>query len=261
MAMKDSNLTAERIKQYLAEGKRFDGRKTDEFRDISIECGVSKKAEGSAKVKIGKTEVWVGVKLGVMSPYSDSPDKGNLMVTVELTPMSGDKYELGPPKFPAIELGRLVDRGVRESGFIDLSKLCIEKGEKVWMVSVDLIPLNASGNLFDAAALAGILALKNTKMPKYDGEKVDYKEKTNKGLPLNDLPISVTVLKIGDYLIVDPLPEEEEQADARLTVASLTDGTICAMQKGGDEPVSAEETNNMINLALKSAKNLRKLVK
>ncbi|MEJ2267569.1 MAG: hypothetical protein P8X70_00645 [Nanoarchaeota archaeon] len=41
-----SKLTAERIKEYLQEGKRFDGRGLDEFRDIGIETGVSKNAEG-----------------------------------------------------------------------------------------------------------------------------------------------------------------------------------------------------------------------
>ena len=46
--METSRLTGERIKQYLAEGKRFDGRKPDEFREIFIETGISKNAEGSA---------------------------------------------------------------------------------------------------------------------------------------------------------------------------------------------------------------------
>ncbi len=41
-----SNLTGERIKEYLSEGKRFDGRKPEEFREIIIETGVSKNAEG-----------------------------------------------------------------------------------------------------------------------------------------------------------------------------------------------------------------------
>jgi len=251
----------ETIIDYLKQGIRFDGRKLDEYRDIKIEVDVTKTAEGSAKIWIGDTELLAGIKLAVGKPYSDSPENGTLMVDAELTPLSSPKFESGPPSINAIELARVTDRAIRESESIDTKKLCIEKGEKVWMVSVDLIPLNASGNLFDAAALAGILALKNTKMPKYDGEKVDYKEKTNKGLPLNELPISVTVWKIGDYLLLDPLSEEEEHADARLTVASLTDGTICAMQKGGDNPITIDEANKMVDLALKSAKNLRKLVK
>ena len=46
----------------LNENIRFDGRKNDEHRKITVEYGISKSAEGSARVKIGNTEVIVGVK-------------------------------------------------------------------------------------------------------------------------------------------------------------------------------------------------------
>ena len=176
--IEESNLTAKRIHEYLEHGNRFDKRDPEEYREIIIECGISKKSEGSAKVKIGKTEVWVGVKMEVAEPYPDSPDKGNLMVTAELTPLSHPKYEYGPPKFDAIELGRLVDRGIRESRYIDLNKLCITEGEKVWQVFVDVYSINDEGNLLDAAFIAAIAALKDTKVPFYDKkeEKIDYEK-------------------------------------------------------------------------------------
>ncbi len=136
--IKTSYITGERIRKYLKESKRFDNRKLDEFREITIETGVSENAEGSAKVKIGKTEVLVGVKMDVAEPYPDSPDKGNLMTTAELLPLSSPRFETGPPKFNAIELGRVIDRVIRESKFIDFEKLCIKEGEKVWAVFVDI---------------------------------------------------------------------------------------------------------------------------
>ena len=83
-----STINAERIKEYLDNGKRFDGRKLDQFREIIIEKNVSKKAEGSVRVKLGKTEVLVGVKMGISEPYPDTPDQGGLMVTAELLPLS-----------------------------------------------------------------------------------------------------------------------------------------------------------------------------
>ena len=131
-------VTAERIKRYLEQEKRFDGRKLEEYRDILIEENVSKKAEGSVRVKLGKTEVLVGVKMDTAEPYPDSPDKGNLMVTAEFLPLSSSRIELGPPKFDSIEVGRIIDRIIRESKFIDLEKLCIKKGEKVWTVFIDI---------------------------------------------------------------------------------------------------------------------------
>ena len=133
-----SNLTAERIKKYLLEGKRFDKRKPEDFREIKIETGISKKAEGSAKITLGKTEIMVGIKMGAGEPYPDSPNRGNLITTAELLPLSSPRFESGPPKFPAIELARVIDRGIRESKFIDFEGLCIQEGEKVWNIFVDI---------------------------------------------------------------------------------------------------------------------------
>ncbi len=255
-----SKITEERIREYLLEGKRFDGRGLDEFRDISVETGISENAEGSARVKIGKTEVIVGVKMKVGEPYPDSPNKGNLMVTAELLPLSSPKFENGPPKFPAIELGRVIDRGIRESKFIELEKLCIKEGEKVWTVFVDIYTLNEDGNLFDAAGIGAIAALKNAKIPKYDEEKEEvlYKEKTEKSLPLSkQTPISLTIHKVGNSLIVDPTREEEEISETRLTIAS-SNGTIFSMQKGNLKELEKEEFYKILDLTEKTEREIFK---
>ncbi len=257
---KVSNLTRERIKEYLSEGKRFDGRKPEEFRNIIIETGVSKNAEGSARVKIGKTEVIVGVKMNVSEPYADSPDKGNLMVTAELLPLSSPRFENGPPKFPAIELGRVIDRGIRESKFIEFEKLCIKEGEKVWTIFVDIYSINDDGNLLDAAGFGAIAALKNAKIPKYDAkkEKVLFGELSDEKIPLNEkIPISLTIYKIGNNLVIDPIREEEDISEARVTIGS-SNGIISSMQKGNPEELSIEDFNNILDLMEKTEREIFK---
>ncbi len=243
-------ITIARIKQYLKEDKRFDGRKLDEFRGLAIEKDVSKKAEGSVRVKLGKTEVIVGVKADVGEPYPDSPDKGNMMVTAELLPLSSPRFELGPPKFPTIELARVVDRGIRESGIIDFEKLCIKEGEKVWTIFIDIYSINDGGNLLDAAGIGALAALKLAKLPKYDKkeEKVLHDE-LEKNIPLTNVnPIPITVHKIGDKLIVDPTREEEDASEARLTVG-ISEGIISSMQKGEITPLKDEEVIKAIDMA------------
>jgi len=261
-AQTTSDITGERIKKYLENGKRFDGRGLDEFREITIETGISKNAEGSARVKIGKTEVIVGVKMDVGEPYADSPDKGNLMVTAELLPLSSSRFENGPPKFPAIELGRVIDRGIRESKFIELEKLCIKKEQKVWTVFVDIYSINDDGNLFDAAGIGAIAALKNAKIPKYDEKKghVLYGELSKEGLPLTkDVPISITVHKIKNSLIVDPTREEEDISETRVTVGS-SEGVISSMQKGESKSLSIGEMNKILELIEKTERDIFKKI-
>ena len=238
---------------------RLDGRKLSEYRKpIELEYGVVKTAEGSARVKIGETEVFVGVKMEVGEPYPDIQDEGTIIVGAELLPLSNPEFELGPPGIQAIELARVVDRGIRESKCLDFKKLCIEAGKKVWLLIIDICPINDAGNLFDASSLAALAALKDAKYPAFDGEKVDYKSKTDKRLELEKTPIAVTVIKIGEKFIVDPDIEEEKAIDARLTVSTIEDGTLCALQKGGDYPLTIEDIEKMLDIGIEKGKELRK---
>ncbi|MFH1589319.1 MAG: exosome complex protein Rrp42 [archaeon] len=248
------------INKSLKQNIRMDGRKNDEFRKIKIETGIIATAEGSARVTCGDTEVIAGVKMSLGTPYPDKPNEGVLMTGAELHPMSNPTFESGPPKEGAIEVARVIDRGIRESGTIDTKKLCIKAGEKVWMISLDISPINMDGNLIDIGALAGMAALKNAYFPEMKDGVVDYKHKSKKSLPISKTPIEVTILKIGENFIVDPTFEEEGMADARLTVAVLEDDGLCAMQKGGDSPLSEAEVSLMVDLAIKKSKELRKLL-
>ena len=248
------------IIELLKKGTRLDGRKATDFREVKVETGVSVNAEGSAKVQIGGTVVLAGVKLAIEKPYPDTPNSGLLAVNTELTPMASPDFETGPPSINAIEYSRLVDRAIRESNIIDMKKLCIEEGEKAWGVLIDIVPVNVEGNLFDAFALAALAALKDTTFPKVVEDKIEYKEKTKEKLPVDAKKdtLSVTVFKIGDNLIVDPLIDEEKIYDARLTVATMADGTLCALQKGGEDPLTAEEIEKMVELGIEKGKELRK---
>ncbi len=260
--IKLNNSDREHILKSLNAGIRFDGRKLDEFRKIVVERGVSKNAEGSARVLFGDTEVLAGVKMAVESPYPDTLDSGNLMVNEELLPLSSPVFEAGPPSEEAIEIARLVDRGIRESKTIDMKSLCITPKEKVWSVMIDIVTINASGSLIDASALAAVAAITTARMPKYEDGVVTYKELTKEKLPvsLKELPVTVTVYKIGPHLIVDPLPEEESVADARITAEFIEDGSIVALQKGGEQPVSPEDIDAMVALAQIKSRELRKLL-
>ncbi|MBR9682924.1 exosome complex protein Rrp42 [Candidatus Woesearchaeota archaeon] len=248
------------ISELASKNKRLDGRGLEDYRQpITIETDISRTAEGSVRVQIGQTVVLAGVKLSIEKPYNDTPDQGGIMINAELTPMSSPEYERGPPGIKAIELSRVIDRGIREAKTIDMKKLCIEPGEKAWFVIIDIVTINDDGNLFDAGGLAALAALKCAKFPKHDPETgvVDYKIKTKESLPLLKEPLPITVYKINNALLVDPTNQEEQAYDARLTIASDTNGTISAIQKGGKTPLSIAEISNIADLALKKAKFLR----
>ena len=98
------NISREYLVRLLDKDKRIDGRKFDEMRNIEISYDVSKHAEGAARVKIGDTEVIVGVKLEVGEPFPDKLDEGTIIVGAEMLPLSSADFESGPPNVDSIEL-------------------------------------------------------------------------------------------------------------------------------------------------------------
>ncbi len=256
-----NNANESYVRKLADEGKREGGRNFEQYRQIRIDAGVAAKAEGSARVLIGDTEVWAGVKLSVDKPFPDRQEEGVLIVNAEFDPLASPDFEPGPPSEASVELARVVDRGLRESKCIDLGKLCITPKEKVWVVNVDVQIMNHDGNLLDAAFLASIAALLNAKLLKYDAEnnKVLYGQ-PEQPLPLTEKPIEVTVRKISGKLMVDTTAEEESALDARLTIATTASGQICAMQKGEKGFFTSEEVLKAVNIAVEKGKELRGLL-
>lgn len=247
----------------LEKGHRRDGRKLDEYRQISVEPGYVEKAEGSALVRIGKTMVLAGVKTGIGTPFPDTPNSGVLQVNAEFVPLASPSFEPGPPDENATELARVVDRSLREIKAIDLDKLAIIPGKKVWLIWVDIYVLDHDGNLLDASMLASMAALLTARMPKasVEGEEVVLDRSAYVDpIPVNHRVVTVTVGKVGEHLLIDPDLEEESILDARIAFAVSEDGWIAGIQKMGMDAVTVEEVLRARDLALKKAEELQDIL-
>ena len=254
-----AKITQKQIADNLQKNTRIDGRGLLDYREITTDIGIIEKASGSALVSLGKTKILAGVKVEMGEPYPDKPEDGVLTVNAELIPLASPDFEPGPPSEDAIELARVVDRGLRESKAVDLKKLCIVPGKKVFVVFVDLNVLDHSGNLFDTAALASILALMNAKTRDYTVSKrgeLKYKNSTTH-LPLQNFPVEVTVAKIGEKMIVDATLEEEAVIDAQITIAIGKDNEICAVQKSLFDTLSQDEVHQALQIATDKAEEIR----
>lgn len=253
------DLRADRVLAELKNNKRLDGRALDEYRKAVITKNVSQTADGSARVKIGETEVITGVKMFPETPYPDMPDQGSISVGVELLALASPGFESGPPREDSIELARVVDRGIRESKALDFKSFCITKGEKAWFVFIDNYALNYDGNLFDACSLSSLAALLETKIPKFEDGAIVKGEYSGK-LKLSRKPLLTTIAKVGGKLIVDPNFDEMHAMQARFSVATTDDNKICAFQKGSGGAFTPDELNECVDLAFKKGKELRKLL-
>jgi len=247
-----ADLKKDYISKLLSKGMRADGRRFDELRQLTVETNFIGSAEGSARVNLGNTQVVVGVKLILGEPFPDTPNSGVLTTNAELIPMASESFEGGPPDQDSIEVARVIDRGIREGRAVDLEKLCMEPGKEVWILFLDVHVLDYDGNLFDAANIGALAALKSATVPaKKAGKGEDYP------LPLKHEPVSVTAVKIDGKLLVDPTHDEERVAEARLTAATIENGNLCAMQKGLEGAFTLDEVFKVVDISRRIGAEVR----
>jgi exosome complex component RRP42 len=255
-----SRLKRKKIEEVLQTGKRMDGRELEEYRTFEIRKKFLEKVEGSAEVKLGKTHVVVGIKADIGTPFEDTPDQGVLMVNAEFTPVAHPTWEPGPPTDAAVEVARVVDRGLRSAEILNLEELGLISGEKVYLIFVDLFILNYDGNLIDACSAGSLAALKTADITEFQVEKGELVKTDNKKkLKLESQPIAVTFVKIGDHFIMDPTADEEEVMDCRLTVTIDEKGNVTTLQKSGVVGLTFEEITKLINSAGDKAAEIRSI--
>ncbi len=252
-------LKANAIISLIKKGVRASGRGLEDFRELEIVTNYIPNADGSAFVKLGNTQVVVGVKLEPGTPYPDTPNEGAIVVSAEFVPTASPLFEPGPPDENAIELARVIDRSLREIKAIDLSKLVLIPGKRVWVVWIDIYVLDHDGNLIDASSIATLAALLTAKVPKaeVEGEEIKIlKGEYVSSLPMNRKVVTVTIGKIDSVLLVDPDMEEETVLDTKLVIAVSDDGRIAGLQKSGMGALSRDEVLRMTELAMKKGREL-----
>jgi exosome complex component RRP42 len=256
-----AKLEQKTVVDLILKGKRLDERGPLDYRPLTIMLGTVEKANGSAYVYLGKTKVLAGIKVEIGTPFPDTPDEGILTVNSEFVPLASPTFEAGPPDENSIELARVVDRGIRESKAIDLKKLCIDPGKKVFMVFVDVYVLDHDGNLIDAAAMAALGALVDARMRAFEVHNGELKYKDEKiPLPMLNYPVPTTSVKIDGTIVLDPCLEEEQVMSCRLTVTTDKDDKVCAMQKGGLGVFTPDEVKQIVSTSISKSRDLREKI-
>ncbi|CAA7029545.1 unnamed protein product [Microthlaspi erraticum] len=247
---------------------RVDGRGLYDYRKLTIKFG---KEYGSSEVQLGQTHVMGFVTAQLVQPYKDRPNEGSLSIFTEFSPMADPSFEPGRPGESAVELGRIIDRGLRESRAVDTESLCVLAGKMVWSVRIDLHILDNGGNLVDAANIAALAALMTFRRPDCtvggeNGQEVivhTLEEREPVPLIIHHLPIAFTFgfFNKGNIVVMDPTYVEEEVMCGRMTVTVNANGDICAIQKPGEEGVSQSMILHCLRLASSRAAATTKIIR
>lgn len=259
-----SNIEKESICSYISKGKRLDGRNLLEMRRLELSPNCIEKAEGSCIAKLGKTSVLAGVKVSVGPPYPDTPNQGAFVINMETLPIASPSFELGPPNELGIEYARVVDRSIRSSNFIKLEELVIEPGKHVYVLFIDIYPIDDHGNLVDAAFYATLGALLTTKIPKVEmssqGPIIIRSEAKPLNLNIESLPVQLTYAKIMDKIILDPTHQEELVSSCRLTLA-ISGSDLVAIQKSGSGVLDIDDILAVVGDLKERSNSIKDLIK
>ncbi|CAI0541846.1 unnamed protein product [Linum tenue] len=258
------------IETALASNLRIDdyNRKPIEYRQLTINFG---REDGSSEVQLGHTRVMCFVSSQLVQPYRERPNEGTMSIFTEFSPMADPSFELGSPGEAAIELGRMIDRGLRGSRAVDMESLCVLAGKLVWAIRIDLHILDNGGNLIDAANVAALAALLTFRRPECSlggengQEVVVHPPEVKDPLPLivHHLPIAVTFgfFSTENTMVLDPTHSEEAVMAGRMTVTVNASGGICAIQKAGGVGVPQREIMRCLRLASQRAGLITKTIK
>jgi exosome complex component RRP42 len=92
-------------------------------------------------------------------------------------------------------------------------------------------------------------------------DKVTLVDEEETPLPTTTIPVSVTMGKVGNYIIVDPNGDEWASMDARITITTNSDGNICALQKGGSDGFTQDEIVQCGELSVRVGAKIREKLK
>uniref|UniRef100_A0A803V3F6 Exosome component 7 n=1 Tax=Ficedula albicollis TaxID=59894 RepID=A0A803V3F6_FICAL len=255
-----SVVLSEAEKLYIVHGVqedlRVDGRGCEDYRCAEVETDVVSNTSGSARVKLGETDILVGIKAEMGTPKLEKPDEGYLEFFVDCSSNSPELEGRGGEEL-GTDIANTLYRVFSCENSVDLKSLCINAKEHCWVLYVDVLLLECGGNIFDAISIAVKAALFNTRIPKV---RVLEDEEGTKEIELSDdpydcirlnvdeVPCIITLSKIGYRHVVDATLQEEACSLASLLISVTSKGAITSMKKVGKGSLDPESIFEMMEV-------------
>jgi exosome complex component RRP42 len=147
----------------VSDNCRTDGRKCLEYRKIDLETDVISGCHGSCHVRIGKTDLLVGVKLQIDEPADETPDEGRIEFSADCSANASPVFEGRGGQEIANDVIAILSNSI--SPAIDRKGLCLIPEKAVWLISIDILILEFSSkaNLIDASGIGVKAALITTR--------------------------------------------------------------------------------------------------
>lgn len=217
--------------ELLKNGKRGDGRKPEDLREITMQTGTVSNADGSARVQFGNTVALAAVygPRELFPRFMQESDRGILRTRYNMAPFSvTDRKSPGPDR-RSTEISKVTRLALAPSVLLDdFPKATVDAFMEV---------IQADGSTRVTALNAASIALAMA------------------GIPMRDLVTACSCGKIKDTLVADLNGLEDNNGDADMAVAMLPGkNEVSLLQMDG--LVTKEELFKLFELAKESCQKI-----
>lgn len=227
---------AKREEKLIVGGKRKDGRKPEQLRDIKMELDTVTRADGSSKVSLGNTVAVVAVygPRRLYPRFMQEQDTGILRCRYNMAPFSVDERKRPGVSRRSIEISKVTKHTFEPALFLEeFPKATLDVFEEI---------LQADGSTRVTAINATSLALAEA------------------GVKMRDLMTACSVGKIDGTLVVDLNGIEDNNSEADVAFAMMpTKGKITLLQMDG--LLTRDELMKLLKMAEQSCKKIYEMEK
>lgn len=224
----------------MSEGRARDGRRTDELRPVTLERGVAPFAEGSCRVRFGRTEVLCAATVEEGVPrWREGQGAGWVTGEYAMLPRStGSRTprERNGAGGRTREIQRLIGRSLRAA--TDLAAL----GERT--ITLDCDVLVADGGTRTAAITGAAVALHDAGSWLMAEHRLDTH-------PMRELVAAVSVGILADELRLDLEYVEDVAADVDMNLVALESGGFVEVQGTAEgSPFRRDQLDALLDLGM-----------
>ncbi|HDH41199.1 MAG TPA: exosome complex exonuclease Rrp41 [Candidatus Altiarchaeales archaeon] len=222
--------------ELIKNGRRLDGRKFDELREIKIEVGVLSRAMGSAYIEWGKNKVIAAVygPRELHPKYLRDPRRALLRCIYNLAPFSVEDRKRPGPDRRSVEISKVSSDALS-------SVVMLEKYPNT-VIDIFIEILQADAGTRCAGLNAASVALADA------------------GIPMRDIVSSCAAGKVNGEIVLDLMKEEDNLGECDLPVAIIPrKKEVVLLQMDGK--MTREEFKKAYELAVDGAMRVYKIQK
>jgi len=214
------------IKLFDSNGKRLDGRMSDELREIKIEVGVLHRAEGSCYLEWGGNKVIAAVygPREAIPRHTQNPLRAIINARYNMAAFSVEERKRPGPDRRSREISKVISEA--------LANIVLTEKFPRASIDVNIEILEAEAGTRCAGLTAASVALADA------------------GIPMRDIPVACAAGKIENQVVLDLGKDEDNHGDADLPIAiSPRTKEILLLQMDGH--LTLEEFDKALELAMK----------